>query len=153
MTRRTLLVGISLALAACTAHMGEDETTGDSFTEVEAELDRHHGSVMAGTSLTTVVDESSMHVSNMHRIMGGMVDSMSDMMSRGMMHCSRATMGEMNDTMAGMQLEMRDHTDALVNAVDLDSARALCETHVEAMRAMVSRMRGALGGSGCGMMA
>jgi hypothetical protein len=139
-----------MLLAACTTHgmMGSGPMEGQ-LEQAQEELDRHHGAVMAATSLPEVFEEAGMHDSSMGQVMDGMNDAMGGMMS----HCSGSGMDEMHDGMSGMHSEMRDHIGALETAADLGSAQSLCESHVGEMRQMLAGMQHALGRSGCRMMA
>jgi hypothetical protein len=148
MTRRLILAGLSLVLAACSMHSSGGETTDERLAEVEVELNRHHGAVMGATSLSDVVAEASNHGANMHRIMDEMGSPMQGMMS----HCSGASMRQMSNMMSRMDTQMRDHTAALQDVTSIGSAQALCVSHVAEMREVIAGMRGTLGNADCGMM-
>lgn len=84
----------------------------------------------------------------MHRMMDDMAGTMPGMMS----HCSSAAMHQTSNMMSRMDAEMREHAGALENAMNIDSAQAMCVSHLSAMRETIARMRGTLGHADCGMM-
>ncbi|MBK7583277.1 MAG: hypothetical protein IPI67_24175 [Myxococcales bacterium] len=113
---------------ACSDVMHE-ELHGD-VSEARAELSRHHGLVIAATSLASVQADIAPHEQKL--------DAFLNRVGAGAKHCTELGEATMHNSMAIANEEIDAHTQTVLATDDVESARASCGQYLENMRHLLS---------------
>jgi hypothetical protein len=125
---------------------GDEERMQGALGDVRDEA-RHHASRCAvASSMVEVNDELDRHEHAMESVMARMDGAMGEMHG---MHCSGSGMGDLMDTVSGLEAERQTHHANMGDAIDLATARQECLRYRDRMTTLCGNGIQQTGAVGC----